>query len=241
MNNIFQIFGSADSQDLDVAVFVDAIPSIKESSLLCSQYSEELGTFLKTDKELNTNIAVLGDGELLDVYKGTTDELNNALLATYSLHEQIHPLQIKRKLRRDVDLKMLRCARKLLSFFSRTEHRVRIKEALRGGFETKIEVLKTIQADQYTDFGKKGSLVDFRKTAAFQLGITLALIMGEELYTKADVILFYPKMKGLIQREENADTDGLLDCWDAFISISERRLGLMKHLKDLREYRYKKP
>ena len=235
MNKIFQIFGSADSQDIDVAVFVEEIPNIKASSLLCASFREDLSELLRTDKEVNTNIAVLKDGQLIDVYKGTTDELNNALLATYALHEQIHPCQIMYKLDRDVTLKMLRCARKLLSYFSRTEHRIRIKEALRSDFKTKIEMLKTIEPDKYTDFGKKGSLIDFRKTAAFQLGQTLDLMKGKELYTKRGVAIAYPELENLLLRKEGANPKGLVQAWNDFVTASEAQLAKLGHLK---EYRY---
>ncbi|MGB0522741.1 MAG: hypothetical protein ACPGJS_07260, partial [Flammeovirgaceae bacterium] len=97
----YQLFGSPSSQDVDVVFFVDQIPSIKVASQQSKQLGEKLGKHLGTAKAVNANLAVLGNaGHLIAVYKGTTDELNNALLRTYAFHDQAHPLQIHTSLKR---------------------------------------------------------------------------------------------------------------------------------------------
>lgn len=37
---------------------------------------------------MNCNLVVVNDGILVDCFKGTVDELNNAILYTYGLHKQ---------------------------------------------------------------------------------------------------------------------------------------------------------
>ncbi len=228
----FQVFGSASSLDLDLAVFVEEIPSIQGGKALCHHYMGLLSTSLKTSKELNVNVAVIRGGVLVDVYKGTVDELNNALYHTYDFHEQQHNQLITRLLPRDVNLKMLRCARKTLSFFSRTALRKVIKEALRGDFIQKINVLKTINLSKYSDFGRKGSLIEFNKTIAFQLGQTLGLMEGIELYTKETILEQYPDLELFLLRNPSANSTILQAFLNKFIHLAEERIPKMERLRE---------
>ena len=57
---------------------------------------EECQAFCRSDPEENRNIIVVKDGIVEYCFKGNEDEVNNALLATYSLHEQAYPLLIHR-------------------------------------------------------------------------------------------------------------------------------------------------
>ncbi|MBL0287093.1 MAG: hypothetical protein IPQ19_06650 [Bacteroidetes bacterium] len=142
---IYQIFGSQNSLDIDVVFFVDKIPdTINNAANLCKQYSELLISTSDKNKKTNANLAVVQNGNLQDVFKGTVDELNNALFYTYALHEQKHVNQITKLSVRDINLKYLRCARMILSFLTKTTYRGIIKQALNTNIQTKLEVLKIL-------------------------------------------------------------------------------------------------
>lgn len=155
----FQIFGSENSLDYDVMVFVDEIPEIiDQSHTLCKMYDAELSKIL-TDKPLNCNLAIVEDGFIVRVFKGTPDEVNNALFYTYDFHTQYHPLVVKEPIVREYDMKILRAYRNILSFFSRSHLRTVIKPALRGDLRDKIPVMKMIDFEVMKDFpGKKESI-----------------------------------------------------------------------------------
>ena len=53
------------------------------------------------------------------------------------------------------------------------------------------------------------SAADIKKVLAFQMGQTLALLNGKELYTKAEIALEYPQVRATLYREENASIDDL--------------------------------
>ena len=128
---VYQIFGSQNSLDVDVVFFVDKIPdTINNAANLCKQYSELLISTSDKNKKINVNLAVVQNGILQDVFKGTVDELNNALFYTYVLHEQKYVNQITKLSVRDINLKYLRCARMILSFLTKTSYRGIIKQAL---------------------------------------------------------------------------------------------------------------
>ena len=57
----FQIFGSENSTDYDVMVFVDEILDVESSHILCKEYDTKLAETLN-DKPLNSNLAVVKDG-----------------------------------------------------------------------------------------------------------------------------------------------------------------------------------
>lgn len=214
---IYQIFGSGDSTDLDCMVILDDIPtknndrrssnyrkSIQKSHDLCDYYVGVIKELTGTDKEVNVNICSLKDGYVHRVFKGTCDEVSNSMYLTYILHEQKHPLLIKGLVERDIELKVLRTARVLLSFWSRTKYRPEVKSALRGDIYDKIECIKSINVLNL-DLQKNVSDLDYAKTMAFQLGQTIALINGVELYTKKDISLQYPELKPLLYREKRDD------------------------------------
>jgi hypothetical protein len=205
MNYKFQIFGSESSLDLDVLVFVDSIPSIQESHILCGEYDKELKEYFKTDKEVNTNLAVLKNGNITDVFKGTIGEVNNSLYYTYEFHKQYYPNMIESLMKRNVQLKVSRVLRMILTLLSRTEHRILIKKALRSGDSLKIKTLYNIDLTTIPNINKNISDVDYRKTIAVQLGQVLGLLNGKEFYTKESISEEYVKLKPFLDRDVEYD------------------------------------
>lgn len=198
---IFNIFGSCSSVDYDVMVFIDNIPSIQESKKLCLNFEEDLSPIL-SDKKLNINLARIKDGVIIEVFKGTPDECNNSIFNTYSLHKQFYPLQINKLLPRNIELKTARAIRIILSFMSRSEYRVIVKEALRNDTIKRLQVLEQIDLKEIVDLGKNNQgLIEFYKHVAFQIGQCLGLIQGIELYSKEDIIYYYPELEPYIQRK----------------------------------------
>ena len=230
---VFQIFGSESSQDYDVMVFVNKIPDIFNATSLCEKNNEELRILFKDQKlppkKLNSNLAVIDNDIIVKVHKGTVDEVNNSLIDTYSLHHQFFPLQITKRVERDVELKVLRTARVILSFLSRTEHREMIKLALKKDFDFKIETLSNIDISKISDFGQKNlSVIDIYKTIAFQLGQALGLLYGKELYTKEAIVNNYPFLSDYIFRKET-DLNIINDFKNHFIhKCTERKIIMQK-------------
>ena len=90
------IYGSADSIDEDSLYIVDQLPeTIAECKEFCLSN--------KGDNE-NPNLATIENGIINTCFKGTVDELNNAVYKTYSLHEQNYPLIIEHTIRQAVAL-----------------------------------------------------------------------------------------------------------------------------------------
>lgn len=208
--NKFQIFGSRSSKDLDVMVFVDSIPKIDDAHNIIKSLNTEIKSFTKTDKEVNSNLAILKDGVILKVFKGTEDECNNSLIDTYDLHTQYFENQITNRLIRDIELKKLRTLRVLLSFVTRTKYREDVKRALKSDALLKISVLKNIDITNLftdTDVIKKVNYDDFIKVYAFQLGQTLGLIDNVELYTKEDISNKYPNLKTFLDRDISSNIE----------------------------------
>jgi len=231
----FQVFGSASSQDLDVVFFVGQLGTVQSSSELAKQYASMLSTVYPTSKTINANLATVGSkGHLTAVYKGTTDELNNALMATYHEHFQQYPLQITTSLPRDIELKVLRCARVILSFLSRTSIRTKVKSALRNDLLEKLAVLTQINLSGFQELGKHGGTIEFHKTTAFQLGQTLALAAHKELYTKEAIANYYRELTPYLFREGRT-ADQLQVYLQQFIKLAYQ---LAPQMKSLYEYPY---
>ena len=231
----YQIFGSENSTDYDVIVFVDEIPKIiDDAHTLCKIYNEQLSKIL-TDKPLNSNLAVINGGIISDVHKGTQDEVNNALYYTYDHHTQHHLNMVYRPLERDIDQKLLRVFRCILSFFSRSYLREKIKPALRGDLYMKIDVMKLIDFTTDKNFNsKKESLEDILKVVSFQYGQLFSLLDGNEKdsYTKNGIIKNYPQLSNMLNRKPTDEKDMItLNLFrDRLLEIANERIPHMDKL-----------
>ena len=207
MSLIFNVFGSASSSDRDVLVFLDKIPSLPECKLLAKEMDQSINDIYGDDKLANTNFAVVKDGVLSEVFKGTVDEVNNSLYQTYYLHDQRFAKMVVKMVPRNKEQKLLRVARILLAFYSRTSYRTEIKLALHGDLYLKLKVLSEMDFSIPVDFGKNGSREDVYKNIAFQLGQILALYKGAELYSKEDIANTFSDLTPFLKRENLLDTD----------------------------------
>lgn len=206
--------GSEDSLDKDIYVVIEEpILNLQECKVLCESY-----------KGYNANLICIENGQVSWCYKGTIDECNNSIMVTYSLHkENTKPCPIASLMERDWRLKTDRTVRGLLSYFSRTEHRVAIKAALRSDcMKEKLEALRLIRIQDISDFGKKGENKDVYKFIAFQIAQTCSLIeTGHEIFTKQMASEYDPQLRPYLYREvtDPKDTTYLNDFLDLFIFI----------------------
>ncbi len=219
---LFHIFGSPSSIDRDILVFVDTLPELEASKTLAKQLAPIIQAHFQDAKPPNINFGILDDGVITKTLKGIPDETNNAILATYGFHIQPYPLAVTHTVERDLDAKNQRAARVILSLYSRTTHREGVKQALRGDFKAKCAMLSRLDFSAPVDFGKQAAPEDIYKSIAFQLGQSLALAEGIELYTKEDLVAHFPLFGAALRREpidpecqqalENAKQQFLLYC-----------------------------
>ena len=205
------IHGSENSLDIDAYVLVPSILDFKAAKSLCDSF-----------REINANLLYVENGEVAWCYKGTKDECNNSILATYSLHEQKFDNPITQTMSRQYGLKMVRTIRGLLSYNSRTSLREEIKKALTSpSLDLKIQTMKLVNLNQIEDF-QKTSKIETYKFFAFQMGQCLALIEDNvELFTKNSVAQYYPQLTSYLKREESS-SDELQKFYERFISFVEK-------------------
>lgn len=214
--HIFYIHGSGDSLDTDIHYVFDEMPSYNECKSFCD-----------ADLSENRNIITIANGHVTNCYKGTVDEVNNALYDTYKLHEQQYPLQITHKVPRDVYLKYIRATRGILSHLSKSQYRPFIKSALKGTWQEKIEALKQIRFED-VDFSKLNSHIkgeDILKVIAFQIGQSLGLANGVELYTKKDISKEFPELETYLYRKnilENVNFENIQKYLEKFIKLLDK-------------------
>ena len=167
--------------------------------------------YLSTDKHVNVNLAILNDGVITWVLKGIPDETNNSVFCTYHLHEQYHPLEIKRLTLRDLEKKILRATRAILSQLTKSERRHNIKNALKlNQLYIRLDALKLINFEQLDFKQSKKDLTDTLKLIAFQLGQTMALAKeNRELYTKDQVIQYDPRLRQYLMRAMDCSLEKL--------------------------------
>lgn len=190
------IHGSEDSIDVDVYYIVDELCTFAESKKMCDALNVP---------PINANLITVKDGKVTGVYKGTVDEVNNSILATYHLHEQIHPNPITQRAERDICLKWLRVIRGILSHCSRTEYRGLIKEALRSeNVFDKLKAISEIDFTQISDFGKEPAK-EVHKFICFQIAQYVGLLVGTEIYSKSQAAEFFnnPAITKFLYRQDS--------------------------------------
>ncbi len=187
----FNIFGSHDSTDVDAVVLMDDMPShVEDRKRLASKIGAEFGD------GWNVILARVDDGVIVDCTypKASPDSLNNALLHTYRLHEQEHPLFVSRKLKRNRILAIYKTVRIISTYLTRTDYRTHIRPTMnwRNDFKLKLTKLQSVNFNQISSFNQANMTdLDIWKTYAFYLWQNIALVRDDiELYTKADVLDF---------------------------------------------------
>lgn len=184
------VHGSADSTDLDVMYVVETLPTLPEAQ-----------TFYRDHPGENINFIVIRGGIVEQCLKGHPDEVNNALLHTYFLHQQQDPLHIRHSVERDVFLKDITATRKFLSPLTRTDHRTAVKAALQGSWQNRLDVLRSIDFGCVDFGGVRGrTQQDLLKSMAFSLGQAAGLHDGVELYTKAEIAAHIPALEPYLYR-----------------------------------------
>lgn len=210
------IYGSGNSLDTDMVYLVDQMPgSIAECKAFCDT--------MKHANE-NLNIAVIEGGVISKCFKGTVDELNNAIYCTYRLHEQDTKLIIDHMVERDVYLKVIRSVRSILSHFSKSCLRVEIKKALKGTWEDRLYALRDISLldNDEVDFDSLNPNMsgrDVMKLVAFQIGQCRGLFDGVELYTKNEIGERYAVLKKYLGRESDDWKSLSLELHDFYLRL----------------------
>ena len=210
----YNIFGSENSLDYDIMVFVEDIPSIVMCKKLCKEYEEELSKVF-TDKPIDVNLAVVKDDMIVDVYKGFPAECNDMIYWTYKRHikHQRHMKMVTKEvgLTEDyIQTKVARTVRILLSSLSRTKYRPMIKKALKGTFMDQLCILQMIRLEGIYSLHDKHSNEDVRKNLAFQIGQCLGVLEGMQLFSKSSIGAHYCVLNPYLEREtEGIDNSGL--------------------------------
>lgn len=205
------IHGSADSTDLDVVYVFEELPA-----------AEECHRFCRSDPQENRNIIVVKDGTVVQCFKGIRDEVNNAVFATYPLHEQSHPLLIDRRVERDVFLKDITITRKVMSPLTQSPLRPQMKEALHADWPHRLAAAKALNLTEIDfDHVGKWKREDLLKSMAFQLGQGIGLHNGRELYTKAAIAEHLPVLRPYLYRQA-ADLQALQQVLSEYLQLLEK-------------------
>lgn len=219
------VHGSADSIDKDVVYLLDRIPEFNECKMFCASL------------EGNPNIIYVEDGIVKWCYKGSEDEVNNGLFYTIPLHDENKDNPIKRPVERDLCLKLIRAVRGIISHLSRSQYREAIKRALRGEFEGKLDVIENLDlmSIDFDSLNHNMRGCDILKLIAFQIGQSLALIEGKELFTKREISEYMPVLKQFLYRDENPDIQALEASLMYFVKVI-RGVGIVDCGERIVEY-----
>lgn len=184
-------FGSKNSRDCDIMCIIDELKllSFQERKELAFEIEQKLGE--NNDLDYDVNLCSIDDGTVNEVYKGTTDEVNNSIFTTFDNHieNEGKSCPILRLVDRDVLLKVQRCIRIILSFCSRTSHRSIIKPMLKQPLNDQLKFLDDYTLDGIKNFNKKNQTdEEIKYMIRYQLCQTIWLLKGIEHYDKSEIL-----------------------------------------------------
>ena len=224
----YYIFGSENSLDIDTLVLLKDYqkPSTYvECQKLVNKFIYEFQDLhcFTNDKPVNINLAVLSDGIITWVLKGIPDETNNSVFRTYHLHRQHHPLEIQRLVPRDIEKKIIRATRVLLSQLTKSERRHNVKNALKANqLYIRLDALRPICFQELDFKQSEKDLTEIVKLIAFQLGQTMALVKeNRELYTKIQVAEYDPRLRQYLMRETGCNLEILTQVKNEYVAMIE--------------------
>lgn len=208
LNNYKYItYGSKDSTDIDICVFIDQLPNtIEERKILSKKIQNDLGS------DFNIILAKEENGIIVDCTypKASPDSLNNAVYNTYDLHNQLFNCPINKSVNRNIILAIYKTVRLLGTYLTRTEYRTLIRPTMHYSFGITIKLNNLLNVDfsKLTTFNQPNvSDVDVWKTWCFYVVQNVALLKGIEIYTKYDAVKIEPNAYPFIYRKTITDWD----------------------------------
>ncbi|RKR11674.1 hypothetical protein C8C83_3414 [Flavobacterium sp. 90] len=217
MKNIFPypyyIYGSDDSTDQDVIIIVPKkdMPETQED-----RKNKVFFLLKEYNLKWNATLAVIENGKIIDTIftKSWIDSINNAVLETYSLHQQEYDLLITERQIRNKTLAIYKAVRTVLTMLTRTEYRTQIRPIIKGihDFNLKLEVLGKIDFLSLSEFHQKNTPdTDIWKIIAFYVGQNIALIENDiEIYTKKNFVSHYNDLSAFIYRKSITADDKMI-------------------------------
>lgn len=219
---IYNIFGSHDSTDIDAVVYLDELPVlIEDRKKLSTKIGQELG------ENYNVIIAKVKHGIIVDCTypKASPDSLNNAVLATYNNHQQIHPRLVERKVVRNEILAIYKTIRILSTYLTRTQFRTLIRPTINWRFDLKLKIqkLKCVDFGMIKEFNQVNMKdADIWKTFGFYVVQNYALLKYKiELYTKHELVKFEPRIEPFLYRYDRLDIDWFCKYVDDYLDLIE--------------------
>lgn len=193
-----------DSVDVDVMVDHPEASSNESDSMIAHALRQQ---FPQTGS-WNINIIRIHDGIVVDSIpnKGQADSVNNSLYHTFQHHQQPFAFPIDRLVARNLPLAVVKCVNASILWFKDNHRHQEYKERLRpalmsGNWADSVDLLPTLNFENpFTD-----DIIANRniiKSLAFNIGQTVDLFDGVELYTKGELGNYYSEMMPLLMRQD---------------------------------------
>lgn len=226
-NLIYNKYGSSDSTDTDVVVYLKDLPDHVEDR-------KNLTNEIKKKYNVNWNIIIakVEDGIIVDCTypKSFPSGLNNSIYLTYNNHEQEYPCQVTRLVNRNIATSVYRTIHKLQTLITRTQYRKNIRPYMHYSvdFKMKLENLLAVDFTEITTFNQQNmNDVDIWKVIAFELVQNYALLKDNiSIHEKSAAVNYDKNTFNLIYRQHISTKEKLY-----INNLIQRYISLIKEHK----------
>jgi len=207
----YNIFGSENSTDIDVIAKLNrdiSEFSTEDLHQIANIFAGGLKERLSCSS-VDVNLVNIEGGIITKSFKGVKDEINNAVYYTYHLHKQEYPCLIKKPIPRNFMKKLDYISMKVLTYFTKGKDRQIVKKGLKNKdyINTLKYLYENFDGNYLKDIKKhKGmELKNLTKKIVFYT-YQLKLLKEEiEVYTKNDLIKYFPEIENAVNRTANKE------------------------------------
>lgn len=220
----YYFFGSPNSVDIDVMIDHPMARNFHGDK----QIVAELKATYPAIETWDINLVRIANDKIVYAQKGLVDCCHNSLYGTAGFHNQNFEIPLKTPVKRNLPLAVADCVVTLLMATKKKPHKEfyknQVSPALKSPeWATRTSVLAAVDFDiPLIDVVSENS--KYLKSLAFDLGQTISLLNGIEIYTKQEIIDNHPILADLINRVPVANINEIMQG-----KIAE----LLKVLKDL--------
>jgi len=220
----YYFFGSPNSVDIDVMIDHPMAKNLH----IDKQIVAELKATYPAIETWDINLVRIANDQIVYAQKGLADCCHNSLYKTAGFHSQNFEIPLKVPVKRNLPLAVADCVVTLLMATKKKPHKEfyekEVSPALKSPeWAVRTSVLATVDFDiPFNDVVSENS--KYLKSLAFDLGQTISLLNGIEIYTKQEVIENHPTLTDLINRVSVRNINEIMQ---------EKIAELLKLLKDL--------
>ena len=204
----YYVCGSKDSLDTDILLVHPDVTGIEQDKYLWDPIKSKYCKQYPMICNWKPNLILIENGYVTKSVpsKGNSDGVHNSFFETYHLHFQKFKFPLKEKVLRDVISAIDICLERIFMFYKNSSNQKDYYYSIPVQIINRsANIIERVYWLNNVDLNlplvlKKGDEIGAYKRIAFNIGHTISLIKGTEVYTKQELVYYHPSLECIIKR-----------------------------------------